>query len=451
MGTTAPNLMYRKVYAGECNENTYAAEFVPGAMIPSETFGQGHVFVDLKPPSFRRPARTSVQAAFEIGQVVADPTLGLTRQQQKGVAPLSTARAFNAAALLTADPTEEPPPAQDAEWPWFHKTSVALARDKKIAEAAQKRQMPTGRPKEAGLNMSHMPPRLQSVAHQIEKMTLQGRLPEGESLQGVDLRLDQFDLSEVKHVSLEARAGSWGDEVGSLDECVEVGSMFFASLDGSKKFFRHDDLSLLRSVFASALSDRRSEGDLFIPPDASHSHVQKLRELVKAEETVRQLRKDVFCSQEFLMAEPGSLFPHSWRPAFEITHGRKSPQPPEDQPRVALHARPEYKEQTTLLAHVLKTSSPIFDNSTEEGLRFRIYRIGSLQVRTTQEPEGPEIVGAVFSTQDKSSKSGTSAMMEQETIIKVTECVENAFDDDTDESSLSWRYYQVHDTVCGLN
>merc|ERR1712014_346508 len=81
---------------------------------------------------------------------------------------------------------------------------------------------------------------------------------------------------------------------------------------------KEDDRSLLQSVFHPALSDRRKEGDLFMPPSARHAYVQKLRALVKDEQCVRSKRKEAFFSQDFKMNEPGSLFPHSWKPSFEI-------------------------------------------------------------------------------------------------------------------------------------
>merc|ERR1712013_897104 len=65
-------------------------------------------------------------------------------------------------------------------------------------------------------------------------------------------------------------------------------------------------------------TDRRKEGDLFTPPSARHAYVKKLRALVKDEQCVRSKRKETFFSQDFKMNEPGSLFPHSWKPSFEI-------------------------------------------------------------------------------------------------------------------------------------
>ena len=42
--------------------------------------------------------------------------------------------------------------------------------------------------------------------------------------------------------------------------------------------------------------------------------------------------------------------------------------------------------QQALLEEVLPTAAPEFHKATEDGVVFRIYRLGSLEVRTTQDP-----------------------------------------------------------------
>jgi hypothetical protein len=58
------------------------------------------------------------------------------------------------------------------------------------------------------------------------------------SLQGVDLRLDSFDLSSAKRVSLEAHEGSWGHEAKPLDECVVVADAFWRGLEDDAEAFK---------------------------------------------------------------------------------------------------------------------------------------------------------------------------------------------------------------------
>merc|ERR1712227_1154885 len=102
-----------------------------------------------------------------------------------------------------------------------------------------------------------------------------------EQLQGVDLRLDNSDLSSARHVSLEVHAGSWGKLIRPLDDCITLSSGFWSSLDSDPCPFKECDQALLKAIFNPHLSDRRDEAERFVPPDASYSHVTKLRGLVK--------------------------------------------------------------------------------------------------------------------------------------------------------------------------
>merc|ERR1719482_189417 len=103
----------------------------------------------------------------------------------------------------------------------------------------------------------------------------------------------------------------------ALEDCVAVGNTFWSSLASCSNVFKNDDRALLREVFNPKLTDRRSEGDLFAPPDASHTYVTKLRALVKEEESVRQRRKTNFFARTFAIDKPGPLFPSSWESSFE--------------------------------------------------------------------------------------------------------------------------------------
>jgi len=208
-------------------------------------------------------------------------------------------------------------------------------------------------------------------------------------LQGVDLRLDQFDLSQATRIASEGVPKP-------LEECVAMGPAFFECLDGSKKLLGGDDQALLQSVFCPTLSDRRSEGDLFVPPNPSAAYLRKLRALVKDEESVRARRKEAFLSTDFFRSKPGSLFPLSWKPSFEVAVENKPPGAPTP--------CPEYLTQESTLKQLLKDTVPIFDKSTEEGMRFRIYKAGNLEVRTTQDFEGSEVIGAVLSVSNCNTK-----------------------------------------------
>lgn len=103
--------------------------------------------------------------------------------------------------------------------------------------------------------------------------------------QGVDLDLNKFDLSSTHKMPEQTFAGSWSNTIAEK---------FWANVDGEKSVFDGDDVNLLRLIFNPHLSDRRMEGDLFLPPDASFSLVKKLRNLTKSEEVVRAQRREHF-------------------------------------------------------------------------------------------------------------------------------------------------------------
>merc|ERR1719221_233233 len=116
---------------------------------------------------------------------------------------------------------------------------------------------------------------------------------------GVDLDLGQFDLSEAASVE-----GSWSGSFQCADPSLVVGGAFWSSLDNSVL----KEGSLFKSIFNPALSDRREEGDRFVPPDTSPSHLRRLKELVQAEEKLRQERKKHFFSAGFTVENVGPLF-----------------------------------------------------------------------------------------------------------------------------------------------
>merc|ERR1719491_2933532 len=80
---------------------------------------------------------------------------------------------------------------------------------------------------------------------------------------GVDLNLDQFNLT--KPVQVEGTSWSAGQDV----KCAPLGPSFWSSIDGDGSGFREDDRKLLRAVFNPRVSDRRQEGDKFVPPSTS--------------------------------------------------------------------------------------------------------------------------------------------------------------------------------------
>merc|ERR1711948_195664 len=94
---------------------------------------------------------------------------------------------------------------------------------------------------------------------------------------GVDMDLGQFDLTSLERVSAPEEAF----------RNVSMSKTFWEALDDeSDATFDDEDKKFLRCVFASHLSDRRMEGDLFIPPNNHADYVQRLWNLVQEEQVV---------------------------------------------------------------------------------------------------------------------------------------------------------------------
>mmetsp|Transcript_107455 Transcript_107455/g.269550 ORF Transcript_107455/g.269550 Transcript_107455/m.269550 type:complete len:895 (+) Transcript_107455:103-2787(+) len=257
--------------------------------------------------------------------------------------------------------------------------------------------------------------------------------------QGVDLNLDKFNLSAPAQ-----EGGRWGGSVQAKDGQLAIGSSFWPSLE-SGAAFSPEDANLLKDVFHPCLSDRRQEAEHFTPPPTSASYMQKLRQLVKGEQLVRRQRKEHFCSAYFNMNDAGLLFPSSWTSSFEIEHSADAAA------ALPLHARTDFAAEAGLLREALRFAAPVFDKCTEDGMRFRIYKIGSLQVRTLQEHAAEEAVAAVFSTRAPQTVAVAAASRgqasrgakESEKIVKATEYVERA------EGSARFKSYVVLETEEG--
>merc|ERR1712039_398963 len=121
------------------------------------------------------------------------------------------------------------------------------------------------------------------------------------------------------------------------------------------------------------------------------------------------------------MDNVGPLFPHSWRSSIDLVRAPGAWS-------ASLQPRSDFKAEASALQEILKSSSPAFDKRTEDGVHFRVYRVGSLEVRTTQENDGLEIIAAVLSTtatpQASEQNKPGRAVQETDKVVKVTEYVE---------------------------
>mmetsp|Transcript_27364 Transcript_27364/g.77027 ORF Transcript_27364/g.77027 Transcript_27364/m.77027 type:complete len:900 (+) Transcript_27364:70-2769(+) len=251
--------------------------------------------------------------------------------------------------------------------------------------------------------------------------------------QGVDLNLDKFNLSAASE-----QCGHWGSSVLLVNDQLVVGGAFWSKLDEASAFGAEDS-ALLKDIFNPHLSDRRQEGALFMPPPTSLSHMQRLRNLVKGEQMVRQQRQDHFCSADFKRDEPGPLFPSSWTASFGIHRDVSD----EKVKSSALCARPDYMAEASVLQEVLKSSGPVFDKRTEDGMTYRVYRFGSVEVRTTQECTGDEVIAMVFAA-FKNKSVVCDSIKNSEKIVKATEYVEISL-----ERSSPCTLYVVFETDAG--
>merc|ERR1712217_730526 len=196
---------------------------------------------------------------------------------------------------------------------------------------------------------------------------------------GVDLNLNQFSL-DAPEVMVE---GSWLCEPQSKESARAVTNSFWCCVaDGNAPAFEEDDLALLKNIFNPNLSDRRAEGECFAPPDTNSGYVEKLRSLVKEEEEVRQKRRKHFLTSAFKDDCAGPLFPASWTSDSRVAQWTDSEASQSHRDRSTLHERSDYAEEAK---QVLKSTAPLFHKKTEDGMSFRIYRMGSVEVRTTQE------------------------------------------------------------------
>jgi hypothetical protein len=233
----------------------------------------------------------------------------------------------------------------------------------------------------------------------------------GVAPRGVDLALDNFDLSEATRT--EEKAGATWSET---DAALALGKAFFANVDGESSVFKAEDKKLLQAIFTPKMSDRREEGSKFVPPDPSANYLDSLRTILKAEDAARTRRKDAFYSAEFSVDEPGHEFPGSWTSLVRISGAGSAS-------RGALQRRPDYTAASPVVENILRAGERAFEKFTEDGMAFRIYRSGSLEVRTTQEHGAEEIVGAVFSISKTVPTIKQGVTKESEHIVKVTEYV----------------------------
>eukprot|EP00930_Biecheleria_cincta_P060792 TRINITY_DN4638_c0_g4_i1.p1 TRINITY_DN4638_c0_g4~~TRINITY_DN4638_c0_g4_i1.p1 ORF type:complete len:962 (-),score=205.08 TRINITY_DN4638_c0_g4_i1:117-3002(-) len=217
----------------------------------------------------------------------------------------------------------------------------------------------------------------------------------GETPQGVDLNLDKFQLSEPERFAGMLPACSAGK--GSLEASVTLGQAFLKSFrERSYQVLKDEHKSLLQSIFNSSLADRLQEGDSFIPPDPNAAYVLKLKNLIDEEQGKLLRRKSLFFDRSFAIGHAGPEFPSSWTAQFQVARPSHSVASQEALRTSLVQLEVDDTFQQSLMEDILPKVAPEFKKTTEDGTLFRIYRLGSLEVRTVQEPHLAEKVGVVF-------------------------------------------------------
>jgi hypothetical protein len=200
---------------------------------------------------------------------------------------------------------------------------------------------------------------------------------------------------------------------GSAEARCAIGDAFWDCVESS---LEQEDAKLLKDVFNPRLSDRKCEREQFVPPDTSASYVKKLRGLVGEERNVQERRKEHFFGAGFSEESAGPLFPPSWKSPIKIAGGG----PPESQPTKRRLRAAELEGAAALAC----TAEAAFDQATEDGVRFRIYKLGTLEVRTIQEADGPELVGVAFSLAPPPRETDAAPLKDNDKIVKAVLYVE---------------------------
>ena len=204
--------------------------------------------------------------------------------------------------------------------------------------------------------------------------------------QGVDLNLDKFSLSSEERFVGRLPPCSGGPK--SLEARTLLGKAFLQSLQQQAWHgMKSEDQKLLVNIYNVPQCDRTQEGDSFIPPDPNMEYVTKVRALVGEEESTRDRRKQRFADKTFSLANPGVEFPRTWTSRFQVeTDGRISQTAPTKFGLAKLEVDPVFEQ--TLLNDILPMAAPEFNKITEDGVAFRIYKIGSLEVGCLKREKG---------------------------------------------------------------
>lgn len=200
------------------------------------------------------------------------------------------------------------------------------------------------------------------------------------------------------------------------------------------------------------MCDRTEEGSTFIPLDPSLDYVARIKNLVSEEEMVLTRRKTRFFDKSFSADNAGREFPSDWTSNFRVER-EGTGTVDKELGLVPIAVDPAFEK--VLACDILPAAAPEFNKLTEDGFWFRIYRIGSLEIRTTRDRFGQETVGAVFSRRAPMwhlSFGKTKEVRNDERIVQAKVYIEAKDAEDGQlvtaaaPNKLQWHFYIVLET-----
>lgn len=267
---------------------------------------------------------------------------------------------------------------------------------------------------------------------------------------GVDLNLDNFDLSEAQQSDKSVLPGEpidlekltedelrqmiidhggtvppgiteKPDLIDIMMQIMESFSDFWGCISGSGPSpYAREDQALLRKIFNPHLSDRRLDKDRFIPPTRDPEYIDKLRQLVDEEWFIQEERRKIFMSPDFTPGQHSPPFPYMWRSKYGVAVDESVPRAIGE----VVKGRPLKKVANSKASvDMLKEMKLIFEGMTEDGTHFRIYQNSTMEVRTIQEHDQSETIAVVFMIVRPIPLTDDGTLSGKESVIQVTLCV----------------------------
>eukprot|EP00930_Biecheleria_cincta_P050348 TRINITY_DN354_c1_g1_i1.p1 TRINITY_DN354_c1_g1~~TRINITY_DN354_c1_g1_i1.p1 ORF type:complete len:1142 (+),score=241.95 TRINITY_DN354_c1_g1_i1:94-3519(+) len=304
------------------------------------------------------------------------------------------------------------------------------------------------------LQMDHRQPTVQRIAMDLRQPAFKPErfvigVARDETPQGVDLNLDKFNLMEPDRMNNILPACS--ATLDSVEGRVSLGQIFLQNFQQSAcSGLKEEHKQLLKRILNPAICDRTEEGAAFVPPEPHLEYISRVRNLVSEESRILENRKAGFFAKDFVADSPGPEFPCTWTSQCQVAkEGRTPSRIAANQDRLmTIDVDAEF--QKFLLSEVLPGVTPDFDKTTEDGVVFRIYSVGRLQIRTTEAQLGEEVVGAVFSHQtpcwQPSPGKIAKTVREGERVVKAKVYIEALETDLAQPQIACGRFYVVLET-----